>query len=273
MEPSSDLIFDVGLHKAEDTALYLAKGFRVVAVEANADLCKQARGRFASEVDSGQLTIVHAAVAPQAGPVKFFGNALTEWGTTVPSWAERNATQFDSPVTETYEVPGIMFRTLLETYGTPHYLKVDIEGADLLCLEALRGWSTSPRFVSIESEKRSWPALVKEFDLLSELGYQRFKVVNQETVPRQVPPNPAREGKYVDATLARGSSGLFGEELPGRWLDRRQALSRYARIFLRYRLYGDFGVLSSFPGLGRIPAHALSLMFGEVGWYDTHARR
>ena len=30
-----DLIYDVGMHRAEDTEFYLAKGFRVIAVEAS----------------------------------------------------------------------------------------------------------------------------------------------------------------------------------------------------------------------------------------------
>ena len=31
----ADLIYDVGMHRGEDTAFYLRKGFRVVAVEAD----------------------------------------------------------------------------------------------------------------------------------------------------------------------------------------------------------------------------------------------
>ena len=32
---SNNLIFDVGLHTGQDTAFYLKKGFRVIAIEAN----------------------------------------------------------------------------------------------------------------------------------------------------------------------------------------------------------------------------------------------
>ena len=35
---TADLIYDVGMHNGADTAFYLAKGFRVVAVEANPEL-------------------------------------------------------------------------------------------------------------------------------------------------------------------------------------------------------------------------------------------
>ena len=33
-----DLIYDVGMHKGEDTEFYLRKGFRVIAIEADPDL-------------------------------------------------------------------------------------------------------------------------------------------------------------------------------------------------------------------------------------------
>jgi hypothetical protein len=162
---------------------------------------------------------------------------------------------------------------LLEEHGVPHYLKVDIEGADVVCIESLRASRAKPTYVSLESNKRSWKGLLREFDLLEELGYRRFKVVNQRNVSRQVAPRPPREGRYVPAALPIGSSGLFGEEAPGRWLTRDQALRRYAAIFFRYRLYGDYGVLRRRPGLGRLPAGLLSLLLGHPSWYDTHATR
>jgi len=86
---------------------------------------------------------------------------------------------------------------------------------------------------------------------------RRFKVVGQHKVPRQRAPNPAREGHYVPWSFRLGSSGLFGAEAPGRWLSRREALAKYRLIFVRYRLYGDTGLL---PRRGA--AAALRARFG-----------
>ena len=38
------MVFDVGMHRGEDTELYLSKGFRVVAFEANPNLVKKVIG-------------------------------------------------------------------------------------------------------------------------------------------------------------------------------------------------------------------------------------
>ena len=88
----SDFIFDVGLHKGVDTSFYLNKGFRVVAVEANATLAAKARQAFAE----------------QAGTVQFFRNtANSEWGTIDPGFAERNE-RFGAS-SERIEVPARTF--------------------------------------------------------------------------------------------------------------------------------------------------------------------
>ena len=42
----SDLIYDIGMHEGEDSEFYLLKGFRVVAVEADPDLCQAAAERL-----------------------------------------------------------------------------------------------------------------------------------------------------------------------------------------------------------------------------------
>ena len=59
---STNLVFDLGFHRGEDTDHYLAIGHRVVAVEANPSLAEDGRQRFAAEISSGQLQLIHAAV-------------------------------------------------------------------------------------------------------------------------------------------------------------------------------------------------------------------
>jgi FkbM family methyltransferase len=264
MSYEDDLIYDVGMHRAEDTEFYLAKGFRVVAVEASPDLCEAAANRLRQHVDSGQLTIVHAAVAEKDGPVDLFLNPHTEWNTIRPQWSDRNA-KIGSPSAKVVSVPGVEFNNLIKEHGTPYYLKIDIEGADVLCIESLRPPDV-PRYLSIESDKLQWSGLMHEFDVLQKLGYKRFKVVGQHKLPKQVPPNPPLEGKYVDRKFTLASSGLFGEEAPGTWLSADEAIARYRTIFKQYRLRGDTGLLARGP-LGPLLMKAVK----SPGWYDTHA--
>lgn len=48
------IVFDVGMNNGDDSAYYLSKGYRVIAVEANPALVEKARIRFAREIATGR---------------------------------------------------------------------------------------------------------------------------------------------------------------------------------------------------------------------------
>jgi FkbM family methyltransferase len=206
-----DLVYDVGLHKGEDSLFYLRKGFRVVAIEADPDLVAHCHDRLGDFVRRGQLTIVHGAIVEPAvaalrGTVTFFKNdEYSVWGTVCEDWAERNARRNSS--SRRIQVPAIDLENVMAAHGVPHYMKVDIEGADLFCLAALDGFSERPDYVSIESDRGGYRKVAHEIDLLASLGYDGFQAVEQARIPqRQRPPQPAREGDYIDFTFEPGSS-------------------------------------------------------------------
>lgn len=259
------LIYDVGAHVGEDTDFYLRKGFSVVAIEANPVLAQRLKQKFQSNISAGRLCLVDAAIAENPGEVDFYVNqANSAWGTIRPDWAGRNAHL--GGASKLTRIKAVTFSELLRKYGVPYYLKIDIEGADLLCLEGLVSQSDRPKFVSIESEKRSWKNLVREFEIFKQLGYSRFKIVDQTQIVRQKPLTRATEGVYVEYAHEFGSSGAFGDELPGEWLTARRAIWRYRLIFLSYWLFGDYGVLR---WLVRLPGFRRVLK--PAPWYDTHA--
>jgi FkbM family methyltransferase len=262
----SDLVFDVGLHMGEDTAFYLNKGFRVVAIEADPELCERAAKRFAEAIRDGRLTLLNKALARKHGLVTFYRNLdISVWGTTDPEWVERNS-RFRTR-SEPIAVEATTMPELLSWFGTPYYLKLDIEGSDMIGLEGLATTPVRPKYVSIESDKDSFKALRREIQTFATLGYDRFKIVNQEQVPSQVPPNPPREGKFCDYQFEYGASGLFGEEAPGEWLTIEQVIDAYRPVFLRYALTGDDPFVRSV-----LIQRVLKRLGFKSSWYDTHAR-
>src|SRR5690606_28143889 len=144
--------------------------------------------------------------------------------------AERNQ-QMGSEI-ERIEVDMVDFGDVLQKRGIPRYLKIDIEGCDLVCLNALRPFAQRPDFVSFESDKTSFQAIRDEIRLLEELGYSRFQAVEQTGIPeRQSPPNPPREGRFAPQIFEKGSSGLFGNELePPRWMKKSEIQRLYRFI-------------------------------------------
>jgi FkbM family methyltransferase len=263
--PNLDLIFDVGTHKGQDSDFYLKLGYRVVAVEANPALADELRHRFKEAIADGRLILVDKAVGEMAGSISFFINKKeSAWGTADPQWAARN--RLLGADSEQITVDCVRFADLIGRYGCPHYLKIDVEGADMLCVDALERISCRPTFISLESTKTSWSDLLNEFDTLETLGYTKFKVVRQGR--HKSGHFTAQDGRKIRYAFEHGATGPFGEDLDGPWLTRRQAILRYVPIFRLYKTIGDNGWLSR--PLRRIPGvvHALNSI---VVWYDTHA--
>lgn len=133
---SNPVIFDIGCHKGQDADFYLKKGFTVVAVEASPALCESLKRRFSDQIANDHFILVEKAIAEKEGEVEFFVNdKVSVWGTIRPEWAKRNENAGASSTV--IRVPSVNFATLIEQYGVPYFLKIDIEGADLLCLEGL----------------------------------------------------------------------------------------------------------------------------------------
>ncbi|HEY2645786.1 MAG TPA: FkbM family methyltransferase [Candidatus Acidoferrales bacterium] len=267
-------IFDVGMHQGEDTEFYLRRGFAVLGVEANPFLVAALKKKFRPYLESGQLRIVDKAINSKPGKARFSINTENSvWGTLSDAFADRNSR--GGFASEEIEVDCITFDELLQKYGVPYYLKIDIEGCDILCVQALRGVSTRPKYISIESSATSpgcgFRDVLAELALLRELGYSHFKYVDQAQIPgseRRL----VREGPAVTYKFPPDSSGPFGNETPGKWL----GFGTAGAYGLALRTVDDFcGHSGRFYGrtaVWRLRALRERLTGRPDHWYDLHAK-
>ncbi len=264
----SNLIFDLGLNKGEDSEFYLRKGFKVVAVDASRQLCAFAEARLKKYVDAGELNILNYAIADHdAEKITFYENTQNSvWGTIDEDWRRNKKPGADSTAVE---VSSLRLDTLIRQFGLPYYLKIDIEGMDFLAIRQLLNLKERPKYLSIESEKISWKKLVQECSFLKQLGYTKFKIVNQKKITTQRCPNPPLEGKFVSHKFEEGSSGLFGEELPGTWMSFDECIKAYRKIFQQYQLFGDYGLFNK--RYLKFAMRKIGIKYPDIGWYDTHA--
>lgn len=233
------LIYDVGLCDGGDTEFYLAKGFRVVAIEANPGLVRSAKERFARHIKTGWLTIIETAIGPSSGRIEF------DVHTSNPHWSSIVSERRDRMHDEirTIDVNCTTLDSVLREHGIPYYLKIDIEDADLDAIKSLKSLSALPNFVSAEAHSREIA------QTLFEMGYRRFQLVDQRKKnDLRLWPWTWREGRYVWARFNDSHSGAFGRELPGRWLTIDEVLAAFD------------GIRSSVP-----------LFRGVPTWHDFHA--
>jgi FkbM family methyltransferase len=228
------LIYDLGMNQGRNIPYYLAKGFRVVAVDAAPNLIAQAAQQYAEAVAVGDLTLVNVCLAETGGALPFYLNTVdTVHSSFVPP------PQL-GPEWSVVEVPTIRASELLRKYGDPTFVKVDVEGYDFFVLKDLLLSGLRPPNISVEAHT------LNVVCALITMGYVDFQLINGREIGRSI----ARlDVRHVDGTVApyvfpRHSAGPFGDDLPGPWLN------------------GEAVVLQ---WIGR------SAFYGR-GWVDIHAR-
>jgi FkbM family methyltransferase len=204
------LVYDVGMHNGDDSDYYLAKGFDVVGIDADATACEECEVRFAHEIASGRMTILNTGLAREAGTRDFF-----------VSTTYRAMSSFEKPddFDETWQTVAMPVRTLssiIAERAPPHFIKIDVEHYDQLVLLDLMQHGIMPPYISSESHS------LVVFCALVCMGYERFKLVEGYGIPDQFPDHPIAlwEGGKSAYTFTKRSSGPFGEDIPGPWVDR-----------------------------------------------------
>lgn len=238
------IIYDIGANDGADTGFYLAKGFKVIAVEADPKLCVKISKQFQRKVESGQLEVVNIGVSDKHETLTFFRNEYSEWSSFQAK--SKATTQLSySQIT----VPTAPLSEIVAKYGAPYYLKIDIEGFELKAISTLSKAGPLPVYLSFEVNS-DWFMIL---DLLGSLGFDGCQIVRQGKGFLPDPPNPAREGGLWQKPFNNNQSGCFGRELAGAWLDRAQIDAEVAR---------------------ESASAAARLARGEKrGWHDIHVRR
>jgi FkbM family methyltransferase len=223
------LIYDIGAHNGSDTEFYLKKGFQVIAIEPNPYCCKIMRDKFKKELSSGQLIIEEFAISNQVGPINFYINKThNDWGALYEEWNTKYQSELEEVVVIGKRLPEILGDSSI------YYIKIDIEGSDLMCVKQLIG-GRIPKFLSVElltynnfSETESSSEI---FYTLKSLGYTKFQLIDQSINHKVKCPNPSLEGIYVDFHFDGYCTGLFGKELPDKWVSMDIALMEYLNYF------------------------------------------
>jgi FkbM family methyltransferase len=167
-----DLVYDVGMFDGGDTAYFLHRGYRVVAIEAHPAQAEGGRQRFADAIRDGRLTILNVAIGPEEGTAQLIVNERDYARNTLNTGLPQTPDWAGVPI-HTLEVRTVRFKDMLAEHGIPYYLKVDIETFDHYCLEDLDA-SDLPPYVSFEAQN------IRDLVTMLDRGYEGFKLIRQQ---------------------------------------------------------------------------------------------
>jgi FkbM family methyltransferase len=169
-----DLVFDVGAHVGDRVAAFRALGARVVAVEPQARLARVLRLLHGRDP---MVTVRRCALGPEEG------ETVLRLNTANPTVATRSdaflaategAPGWEGQVWDAEErTPASTLAALAREFGTPTFVKIDVEGFEAEVLSGLG--EPRPPALSFEVVAAARAAGVAALDRAAEAGYRGFR--------------------------------------------------------------------------------------------------
>lgn len=177
--PQGGLCFDIGAHVGDRVRAWRALGAHVVAVEPQADFVRVLRRLYSH--DQG-VDIVDAAIGEEDGDATLLVSERTPTVTTLSQeWIDdvRRDPSFRAVEWAPGDtVPVMTLEALIRTYGSPDFVKIDVEGYEA---RVLRGLATPLPCLSFEYLHAARQVALECIERLAGLGDYEYNWSAGET--------------------------------------------------------------------------------------------
>ena len=166
---SDDLIFDVGAHLGDKTNAFLACGAKVVVIEPETRLINHIKWRFS---DNSRIHMVNKGLSAKPEKLPFYRRNAASASGCVKDWDPKLEN-----ITKVLEIETTTLDLLIEEFGIPKYIKIDVEGFEV---EVLRGLSHLVPLISFEFFNNQLDRAFECMQLLSQFGELKFNFTSAD---------------------------------------------------------------------------------------------
>jgi FkbM family methyltransferase len=174
-----DRVFDIGAHVGDRVAAFRRLGVRIVAVEPQPAMVKVLRLFYGRCAD---VAIEAVAIGRRPGTIRLMINADNPTVSTASDAfvsAARDATGWQTQRwTGSVQVPVTTLDALIDKYGAPAFIKIDVEGFEA---EALQGLTRAVKALSFEFTIIQRDIALACIERCIALGYVRFNAALGES--------------------------------------------------------------------------------------------
>lgn len=153
------LVFDIGAHVGELTKNFISIGAKVVAVEPQTNLTL-------NKNFNGCKHIENVCISNKIGESKFYKCSRTSLSTCDISWKNCHNGEWHEDVVPTYTLD-----YLIEKYGIPVYIKIDVESFEEF---VLKGLTYDITYISFEYTRSCRQKFIICLEELERLGYSKL---------------------------------------------------------------------------------------------------
>ena len=175
----SNLIYDIGANQGDFTESFLGDETTVISVEPNPVIFKKLQNRF---TDNENVITINKAVSSDKGEVEFYVPTLERKhtiSTCSKNWFEGRFKYVFDEGYKTLKVESVSIDDLIEEYGFPSRIKIDVEGYEYNVIQSLTK-KIDDCVISFEWTSEIIEEARKILLYLDELGYTQFAIMDSD---------------------------------------------------------------------------------------------
>jgi FkbM family methyltransferase len=143
------IAFDIGANKGNKTKALLKMGFKVVAVDPEPSCISTLKYRYGN---NPHVTIVEKGLSNETGTATLFitspRSGLNTMSTKRTDELKQTSQEQTVRFVQKHEIDVSTLDILIDTYGCPYFIKIDVEGFEH---KVLQGLTKKPSFISFEA--------------------------------------------------------------------------------------------------------------------------